>query len=132
MATSTLAGSQGVVFNTASADVTLFDTQSNEVAGSKPTNAVVRWLSNEQRYWDGRHIWTYDYPDNEVRVVAIDPKTFKVSRSIQVGAKGPGHSFVLTTDNRRGFVNAAESNLLAVVDPKAGKVLDHLETGAYP
>ena len=49
-------GMRGVVFNTASQDVTLFDPASNEVTGSRPTNAVVRWLSNEQNYWDGESI----------------------------------------------------------------------------
>jgi hypothetical protein len=61
-------GTRGVVFNTASQDVTLFNPASNEVTGSQPTNAVVRWLSNEQNYWDGGSIWTGENRDAALRV----------------------------------------------------------------
>ncbi len=125
-------GVRGVVFNTGSQDVTLFDPASNKVTGSRPTNAVARWLSNEQRYWDGESIWTYDFPENEVRAIAIDPESFEITRQVPVGGGAPGHSFVLTPDNKRGFVNAAGSDFLAVVDPKAGEVTGRIETGAYP
>jgi DNA-binding beta-propeller fold protein YncE len=126
------AGVRGIVFNTASRDVTLFDPATNRVTGSRPTSAVARWLSNEQRYFDGESIWTYDYPEGEVVAVAIDPESFEVTRQIPTEGDGPGHSFVLTPDNGRGFVNAAESDFLAVVDPEAGEVIERIETGAYP
>lgn len=126
------AGVRGVVFNTASRDVTLFDPATNRVTGSRPTSAVVRWLSNEQRYFDGESIWTYDYPEGEVVAVAIDPESFEVTRQIPTGGAGPGHSFVLTPDSGRGFVNAAESDFLVVVDPGSGEVVERIETGAYP
>jgi glutamine cyclotransferase len=93
---------------------------------------VVRWLSNEQHYFDGERIWTYDYPDGEVQAIAIDPETFKVTKQVPVGGVGPGHSFVLTPDNKRGFVNCAGSDFLAVVDPVASEVIGRVETGAYP
>jgi DNA-binding beta-propeller fold protein YncE len=69
--------------------VTLFDPATNGVTASRPTNAVVRWLSN-------------------------------------------GHSFVLTPDGTRGFVNSAGSDFLAVVDPDAGEVIERVEMGAFP
>jgi DNA-binding beta-propeller fold protein YncE len=123
---------RGVVFNTGSQDVTLFDPGSNQVTGSRPTNAVVRWLSNEQHYWDGESIWTYDFPEDEVRAIAIDPESFEITRAVPVDGGAPGHSFVLTPDSKRGFVNAAGSDFLAVVDPKAGEVTGRIKTGAYP
>lgn len=123
---------RGVVFNTGSRDVTTFDPVSNKVTGSRPTNAVVRWLSNEQHYWDGDSIWTYDFPQDEVRAIAIDPERFEITHQVPVGGGAPGHSFVLTPDGGRGFVNAAGSDFLAVVDPKAGEVIGRIETGAYP
>ncbi len=126
------ADARGVVFNTASKDVTLFDPATNRVTGSRPTGAVVRWLSNEQHYFDGESVWTYDYPEGEVLAIAIDPETFEITKRVPTGGAGPGHSFVLTPDNRRGFVNAAESDFLAVVDPVAGKLVERVETGAYP
>jgi hypothetical protein len=126
------AGARGVVFNAASKDVTLFDPATNRVTGSRPTGAVVRWLSNEQHYFDGESIWTYDYPEGEVLAIAIDPETFEITKQVPTGGSGPGHSFVLTPDNRRGFVNAAESDFLAVVNPRAGEVTGRVEMGAYP
>ncbi len=125
-------GIRGVVFNTASQDVTLFDPSSNEVTGSRPTNAVVRWLSNEQHYWDGESIWTYDFPDNELQAIAIDPETFEILKRVPVDGEGPGHSFVLSPDNKRGFVNSAGSDFLGVVDPVAGEVIECVEMGAFP
>lgn len=125
-------GIRGVIFNTASKDVTLFDPNTNKVTGSQPTNAVVRWLSNEQHYWDGKNIWTYDFPDNQLRAIAIDPETFEMTREVPVDGAGPGHSFVLTPDEKRGFVNSAGSDFLAVVDPKAGEVIERVEMGAFP
>ena len=47
----------GYIFNTKTQDVTLFDPATRQVLATKPLGAVVRWLSNEQRYWDGA-AWT--------------------------------------------------------------------------
>ncbi len=125
-------GTRGAVFNTASQDVTLFDPATNGVTGSRPTSAVVRWLSNEQHYFDGESIWTYDFPGNELEAIAINQETFEVSKRVPLDGAGPGHSFVLTPDARRGFVNSAGSNFLAVVDPEAGEVIERVEMGAFP
>jgi hypothetical protein len=123
---------RGIVFNTASEDVTLFDPATNRITDTQPTNAVVRWLSNEQHYWDGKSIWTYDFPDNELRAIAIDPKTLQVVSEVPVDGSGPGHSFVLSPDSKRGFVNSAGSDFLAVVDPIAREVIQRVEMGAFP
>ncbi len=125
-------GARGAVFNTASRDVTLFDPATNRVTGSRPTNAVVRWLSNEQHYFDGERVWTYDFPGNELQAIAIDPQTFEVVKRVPLDGAGPGHSFVLSPDNKRGFVNSAGSDFVAVVDPAAGEVIERVETGAFP
>ncbi len=125
-------GARGVVFNTASQDVTLFDPATNEVTGSRPTNAVVRWLSNEQHYWDGESIWTYDFPGNELQAIAINPESFEVLQRVPVDGAGPGHSFVLSSDGGRGFLNSAGSDFVAVVDPRAGEVIERVEMGAFP
>jgi DNA-binding beta-propeller fold protein YncE len=126
------ADTHGIVFNTGSKDVTLFNPATNEVTGTRQTSAAVRWLSNEQHYWDGESIWTYDFPNNELQAIAIDPQTFEVTKQVPVGGSGPGHSFVLSPDNRRGFVNCAGSDFLAVVDPVAGEVTERVEVGAFP
>ncbi|MGH2618163.1 MAG: hypothetical protein ACRDJC_23285, partial [Thermomicrobiales bacterium] len=49
-------GLVGYAFNAKTQDVTLFDPTTRKVLATKPLGAVVRWLSNEQRFWDGRHL----------------------------------------------------------------------------
>jgi DNA-binding beta-propeller fold protein YncE len=122
----------GYVFNSATKDVTLFDPATRQVLGTKPLGAVVRWLSNELRFWDGRHIWTYDFPDNAVQALAIDPHTIAVSRTLPTGGAGPAHSLMLTADRKRAWVNVAGDNLLVVLDLDSGEVIDEITTGAYP
>ena len=75
--------------------MTLFDPSTNRVTGNEPNNAVVRWLSNEQHCWDGTGIWTYDFPNDELQAIAIDPQTFEVSKQVSVGGSGPGNLFGL-------------------------------------
>ena len=45
------------VFNVGSRDVALIDAATQQVRETRPLGAAVRWLSNEQRYWDGQN-WT--------------------------------------------------------------------------
>lgn len=124
--------SRGFVFNTGSRDVTLFDPATNQVTGTRPVDATVRWLSNAQHFSDGTLIWTYDFPDNRVQAIGIHPETLEVAKRVSVDGAGPGHSFELMPDKRRGFVNAAGSNFLAVVDPVGERVLERVDTGAFP
>jgi YVTN family beta-propeller protein len=44
------------VFNVGSKDVTLIDVASRRVRETRPLGWSVRWLSNEQTYWDGARI----------------------------------------------------------------------------
>ena len=44
------------VFNVGSKDVTLIDVAKRQVRETRPLGAAVRWLSNEQTYWDGARI----------------------------------------------------------------------------
>ena len=53
------------VFNVGSKDVTLIDVANRQVRETRPLGVSVRWLSNEQTYWDGARIWTYDFPNNQ-------------------------------------------------------------------
>jgi DNA-binding beta-propeller fold protein YncE len=122
----------GYAFNAGGQDVTLFDLASRRPLATRPLGATVRWLSNEQRFWDGRFIWTYDYPNNRVQAIAIDPRTVQVSRTIPTGGTGPAHSLVLTPDLRNAWVNLAGDNKLAVVDLASGQVAAQVPTGKFP
>ena len=122
----------GYVFNAKTRDVTLFDPATRRVLATKPLGAVVRWLSNEQRFWDGRHVWTYDFPGDRAQAVAVDPHAVAVARALPTGRKGPAHSLVLTPDRTQAWVNVAGDNLLVVVDLASGEVAAEVATGAFP
>jgi hypothetical protein len=102
------------------------------VLATKPLGAVVRWLSNEQRWWDGSHIWTYDFPDDTVQAIAIDPREVAVARRLSTGGAGPGHSLMLSIDRKMAWVNVAGNDSLVVLDLATGEVADQVKTGKFP
>jgi hypothetical protein len=120
------------VFNVGSKDVTLIDVADRRVRETRPLGASVRWLSNEQTYWDGARIWTYDFPNDQVQAIAIDPRQVAITRTIAGLGKGPGHSLVVLADKKKAAVNVAGDNLIAFLDLEHGHVDATLQTGAFP
>jgi len=120
------------VFNVGSKDVTLIDAANRQVRETRPLGASVRWLSNEQTYWDGARIWTYDFPNDQVQAIAIDPRQVAVTKTIAGLGKGPGHSLVVLPDKKKAAVNVAGDNLIAFLDLEHGSVDSTLPTGAFP
>jgi len=120
------------VFNVGSKDVTLIDVANRQVRETRPLGASVRWLSNEQTYWDGARIWTYDFPNDQVQAIAIDPKQVAVTRTIAGLGKGPGHSLVVLPDKKKAAVNVAGDNVIAFLDLEHGTVDATLRTGEFP
>lgn len=122
----------GLAFNAKDQDVTLFDPVTAQALGTKPLGATVRWLSNQQRFWDGRSIWTYDFPDNQVQALAIDPVTVRIVRIIPTGGVGPAHSLMLTPDRATAWVNLAGDDRLLALDVASGQVIAAVATGKFP
>ena len=120
------------VFNVGSKDVTLIDAANRQVRETRPLGASVRWLSNEQTYWDGARIWTYDFPNDQVQAIAIDPRQVAITKTIAGLGKGPGHSLVVLPNKRKAAVNVAGDNLIAFLDLEGGGVEATLQTGAFP
>jgi len=120
------------VFNVGSKDVTLIDAANRRLRETRPLGASVRWLSNEQTYWDGRRIWTYDFPNDQVQAIAIDPKQVAITKTISGLGKGPGHSLVVLPSKKKAAVNVAGDNLIAFLDLEAGQVESTVKTGAFP
>ena len=120
------------VFNVGSRDVTLIDVANRQVRETRPLGASVRWLSNEQTYWDGARIWTYDFPNDQVQAIAIDPRQVAVTRTIAGLGKGPGHSLVVLPDKKKAAVNVAGDDRIAFLDLEHGTVDATLRTGAFP
>ena len=120
------------VFNVGSKDVTLIDAANRQVRETRPLGASVRWLSNEQTYWDGARIWTYDFPNDQVQAIAIEPRQVAITKTIGGLGKGPGHSLVVLPDKKKAAVNVAGDNLIAFLDLEHGSVDSTLQTGAFP
>jgi DNA-binding beta-propeller fold protein YncE len=120
------------VFNVGSKDVTLIDVANRQVRETRPLGVSVRWLSNEQTYWDGARIWTYDFPNDQVQAIAIDPRQVAVTKTIAGIGRGPGHSLVVLPDRKKAAVNVAGDNLIAFLDLEHGSVDATLQTGAFP
>ena len=120
------------VFNVGSRDVTLIDAASRKVRETRPLGASVRWLSNEQTYWDGSRIWTYDFPGNQLQAIAIDARQVAVTRTIAGIGKGPGHSLMVLPDRKTAAINVAGDDVIAFLDLPAGRVTATVKTGAFP
>ena len=112
--------------------MTIIDTASNNVLATRPLGASIRWLSNEQRYWDGSNIWTYDFPDNKLQALDIDPKEIKVVKTVDTQTLGPGHSLMLSPDKKTAYLNAGGSNVINVIDVASAQVTNRIDTGQFP
>ena len=127
------AGAETVyVFNVGSKDVTLIDAASRQARETRQLGAAVRWLSNEQSYWDGQLVWTYDFPDNKLQAIGIDPRNVAVTRTIPDLGNGPGHSLMLLPDKKTAAINVAGDNVIAVVDVASGQIMRKVPTGKFP
>jgi hypothetical protein len=122
----------GYAFNAKTQNVTLFDPVTHQVLRTEPLGAAVRWLSNEQQYWDGQYVWTYDFPEDRVQAIAIDPEVVSVARTVPTNGMGPAHSLMLTSDRTTAWVNVAGDDSLAVLDLALGEVVDNVPTGKFP
>jgi DNA-binding beta-propeller fold protein YncE len=120
------------VFNVGSKDVTLIDAAARQARETRPLGASVRWLSNEQTYWDGQLVWTYDFPDNKLQAIGIDPRNVAVSKTIPDLGNGPGHSLMLLPDKKTGAINVAGDNVIAVIDVASGQIVRKVPTGKFP
>jgi DNA-binding beta-propeller fold protein YncE len=132
----TAAGANGLetvyVFNVGSKDVTLIDAAARQARETRPLGASVRWLSNEQTYSDGQLIWTYDFPDNKLQAIGIDPHGIAVARTIPDLGNGPGHSLMLLPDKKTAAINVAGDNMIAVIDVAASEIIRKVPTGKFP
>jgi DNA-binding beta-propeller fold protein YncE len=120
------------VFNVGSKDVTLIDAAARQARETRPLGSAVRWLSNEQSYWDGQLVWTYDFPDNKLQAIGIDPRNVAVSKTIPELGNGPGHSLMLLPDRKTAAINVAGDNMIAIIDVASGQLIRKVATGKFP
>jgi DNA-binding beta-propeller fold protein YncE len=112
--------------------VYVFDAAARQARETRPLGASVRWLSNEQSYSDGQLVWTYDFPDNKLQAIGIDPRQVAVSKTIPELGTGPGHSLMLMPDKKTAAINVAGDNVIAVIDVASGQIVRKVPTGKFP
>ena len=76
------------VFNIGSGDVSVIDTDTQEVVDTVDANLRVRWFSS--RFFDGTLVWTVDADMDKAEVVVFDPWTLKGDVPISVEIRGAG------------------------------------------
>ncbi len=127
------------VFNRESADVTVIDSATNQVLGTRPVGFQVRWLADAMRSFDGTLLWTYGLRTERVGLeeglkvdaVAFDPVGLRVVKRREVG-KGPAHSVVLTRDRQQVLMNVAGDDALVYLDAATGQVTRRVAVGKFP
>ncbi len=71
------------VFNIGSGDVSVIDTEVQEVIETVDTGLRIRWFAS--RFFDGKRVWSTDADLKKAEVVVIDTRTYEVVRRIPVG-----------------------------------------------
>ncbi len=119
------------VFNMGSEDVTVIDTATNQVLGTRPVGFKVKWLADDMQSFDGKVVWTYGLRADKVDVIAFDPVALRVVRRQEVG-RGPAHSVVLTPDKKQVIMNVAGDDVLVYIDPATAQVTHRVPVGKFP
>jgi len=117
------------VFNIGSGDVSIIDTDAQEVVDTVDAGLRVRWFSS--RFFDGTLVWTVDANMNKAEVVVFDPWTLKTLKRIPIG-KGPSFSVELTPDHRFAVAAAAGSNEVVVIDTRTYEIVRRIPVGEFP
>lgn len=127
------------VFNMGSDDVTIIDSATNQVLGTRPAGFKVKWVADEMQSFDGTLLWTYGLRTEKVGgdevlkvdVIAFDPVALRVVKRQEVG-RGPAHSVVLTRDRKQVMMNVAGDDLIVYVDPATAQVTQRVAVGKFP
>ena len=127
------------VFNMGSEDVTIINTATNQVVGTRPVGFKVKWLADHMQSFDGTLLWTYGLRTEKigqaealkVDVIAFDPLALRVVKRREVG-NGPAHSVVLTADRKQVVMNVAGDDAIVYVDSATGQVAHRVAVGKFP
>ena len=117
------------VFNIGSGDVSVIDTETQEVIDTVDAGLRIRWFAS--RFFDGRRVWATDADLQKAEVVVFDPWTFKTLKRIPVG-KGPSFGVELTPDHRFAVAAAAGSDEVVVIDARTYEIVRRIPTGKFP
>ena len=117
------------VFNVGSGNVSIIDTEEQEVIVTVDVGLRIKWFSS--RFFDGKRVWAVDGNPKKAEVVVFDPWTLRTLKRIPFG-KGPSFSVELTPDHRFAITHAAGSNEVVVIDTKSYEIVRRIPTGEFP
>ena len=105
------------VFNIGSGDVSIIDTDAQEVIVTVDVGIRVRWFAS--RFFDGKRVWATYADLKKAEVVVFDPWILRILKRIPLG-KGPSFAVELTPDHR--FAVAAVAGTDEVVAHAHGNI----------
>lgn len=117
------------VFNVESGDVSIIDTEAQEVIVTVDVGLAIRWFSS--RFFDGHRVWAVDGDMAKAEVVVFDPWTLKTLQRIPIG-KGPSFSVELTPDLRFAVAHASGSDEVVVIDAETHEIVRRIPVGDFP
>ncbi len=117
------------VFNDASGQVSIIDTEAHEVIVTVDVGLRIRWFAS--RFFDGKHVWAVDGDPQKAEVVVFDPWTLRTLKRLPFG-KGPSFSVELSPDHRFAITHAAGSNEVVVIDAASYRIVRRIATGQFP
>ncbi len=117
------------VFNIGSGDISVIDTEAQEVIETVDAGLHIRWFAS--RFFDGKRVWATDADLKKAEVVVFDPWTLKTLKRIPLG-KGPSFGVELTPDHRFAVAAAAGSNEVVVIDARTYEIVRRIPVGEFP
>lgn len=119
----------GYVFNIGSGDVSIIDTETQEVIVTVDVGLRIRWFAS--RFFDGKRVWATDADLKKAEVVVFDPWTLKTLKRIPLG-KGPSFGVELTPDHRFAVAAVAGSDEVVVIDTATYQIVRRIPSGKFP
>ena len=117
------------VFNEGSGDISIIDTEAQEVIVTVDVGLRIRWFSS--RFFDGKRVWAVDADKQKAEVIVFDPWTLKTLKRIPFGT-GPSMSVELSPDLKFAAANAAGSDEVVVIDTATYEIVRRIPVGDFP
>ncbi|MCZ6848334.1 MAG: hypothetical protein O7F75_05750, partial [Alphaproteobacteria bacterium] len=117
------------VFNEGSGDISIIDTETQEVTATVNAGLRIRWFSN--RFFDGKRVWTIDADFENAEVIVFDPWTLQTIKRIPFG-KGPSMSLELSPDFKFAITISPGTDEVVVIDTASYEIVRRIPVGKFP
>ena len=117
------------VFNEGSGDISIIDTEAQEVTATVDAGLRIRWFSS--RFFDGKRVWTIDADFENAEVIVFDPWTLQTLKRIPFG-KGPSMSLELSPDLKFAITISPGTDEVVVIDTATYEIVRRIPVGKFP